>query len=122
MYTVEMKRAYLIDLYRENIENYVKELADNTAILTEIMRQKQLELSCIGADIVREYRINGHCYTIESALKYVNQAAEALANQRKALNDVKYCSDNVINATFEVFGVMINIGLLPAPETISDEF
>lgn len=122
MYTVEQKRAYLIDTFKQNIETYVKELAENTAVLAEIMRQKQLELSCTGADIVREYRINGHYYTLESALKYVNQAAEALANQRKALNDVKYGSDAVINSSFEVYDVLIETGLLPAPETNNDEY
>ena len=81
MYTVEQKRAYLINVYRESIEYHIKELAENTAVLNEIMRQKQLELSSTGVDKVREYRIKGYNYSLESALYYVNQEAEALAKK-----------------------------------------
>ncbi len=121
MYTVEEKRAYLIDVYRENIEYHIKELAKSTEVLNEIMRQKQFELSCTGVDRISEYRVNGYNYTVKSALYYVNQEAEALAKNREALEKVKYCSNADINTEFEVYDVLIDIGLLPAPETISDE-
>ena len=121
MYTVEQKRAYLINIHQENIEYHIKKLAESVTVLNEIMRQKQLELSCTGVDMIREYRIKGYNYSLESALYYVNQEAEALAKKREALEKVKCCSNADINTEFETYDALIDIGLLPAPGTNNDE-
>lgn len=94
------KRQLLIDDAKTRIDDALKALNEDKSIFDIIVKETTTAAAMLHIYAPREHRARGNWYTLQSALKLVDESAAELAKLYTELEKIKYCSDSEVDKLY----------------------
>lgn len=94
------KRQILIDDTKARIDDALKALNEDKAIFDSVMKETTTAAAMLHIYTPTEHRTRGNWYTLESALKLVDESAAELAKLYAELEKIKYCADSEVEKMY----------------------
>lgn len=115
------KRQLLIDDAKTRIDDALKVLNEDKAIFDAVMKETTTAAEMLHIYTPTEHRARGKWYTIESALKLVDESAAELAKLYAELEKIKYCADSEIDKLYRQRDALIRGDIIAYFEEVTKE-
>lgn len=94
------KRLILIDDAKTRIDDALKALNADKAIFDTVMKETTTAAAMLHIYTPTEHRARGNWYTLQSALKLVDESAAELAKLYAEIEKIKYCADSEVEKMY----------------------